>query len=76
MHGAPYVSAQAAAANGRIGRSWGCPALREAVARQVIDTVRGGGIVFSYYPDQEWLKTSKFLNCTTDADAPYTVATR
>ena len=76
MHGAPYVSAQAAAANGRIGRSWGCPALRESVARQVIDTVRGGGIVFSYYPDQEWLKTSKFLNCTTDADAPYTVATR
>lgn len=62
MHGAPYVSAQIAASQGRIGRSWGCPALREAVARQVIDTIRGGGVIFSYYPDRDWLKSSRFLN--------------
>lgn len=63
MHGAPYVTTQFAAAQGRIGRSWGCPALREAVAHQVIDTIRGGGVIFSYYPDQAWLKSSRFLNC-------------
>ena len=40
MHGAPYVDAKLAATQGRIGRSWGCPALREAVARDVIDTIR------------------------------------
>jgi hypothetical protein len=62
MHGAPYVSADVAARQGRLGRSWGCPAVREAVARQVIDTVRGGGVVFSYYPDQKWLNSSRFLN--------------
>jgi hypothetical protein len=62
MHGAPYVNAKLAATQGRIGRSWGCPALREAVARQVIDTIRGGGVVFSYYPDSNWLKSSRFLN--------------
>jgi hypothetical protein len=62
MHGAPYVSADIAARQGRLGRSWGCPALREAVARQVIDTVRGGGVVFSYYPDETWLRSSRFLN--------------
>ena len=62
MHGASYVDASLAARQGRLGRSWGCPALREAVARQVIDTVRGGGVIFSYYPDSTWLKTSKFLN--------------
>src|SRR5262245_7319794 len=73
MHGAPYVDANIAKANGRLGRSWGCPALREAVARQVIDTVRGGGVIFSYYPDPAWLKTSKFLNCASPA--PTTVAT-
>ena len=61
MHGAPYVSAELAATQGRIGRSWGCPALRPAIAAKVIDRIRGGGVVFSYYPDQEWLKTSKFL---------------
>jgi hypothetical protein len=62
MHGAPYVSEEMAARQGRIGRSWGCPALREAVARGVIDTVRDGGVIFSYYPDQAWLDSSRFLN--------------
>src|SRR6476660_2588664 len=65
MHGAPYVNEAVAKSNGRLGRSWGCPALREAVARNVIDTVRGGGVIFSYYPDPAWLKASKFLNCRT-----------
>ena len=62
MHGASYVNPGLAATQGRIGRSWGCPALREAVARQVIDTIRGGGVIFSYYPDSDWLKTSRYLN--------------
>lgn len=61
MHGAPYVSEAFAQAQGRLGRSWGCPALREAVARQVIDTVKGGNLVFAYYPDAQWLKTSQYL---------------
>ena len=61
MHGAPYVSAELAAAQGRIGRSWGCPALRTAIAAKVIDRIRGGGVIFSYYPDKEWLESSKFL---------------
>jgi len=72
MHGAKYVDPAAAGASGHVGRSWGCPALREAVARQLIDTVRGGGVIFSYYPDPAWLATSKFLHC--DAAAPVTVA--
>jgi hypothetical protein len=74
MHGAPYVDARLAKTNGRLGRSWGCPALRLAVAKQIIDTVRGGGVIFSYYPDPGWLKRSKFLNC--GATTPTTVATR
>ena len=63
MHGAPYVDASLAKSQGRIGRSWGCPALREGVAREVIDTIRGGGVIFSYYPDDDWLRSSRFLNC-------------
>lgn len=61
MHGAPYVSAAFVKAQGRLGRSHGCPALREAVARNVIDTVKGGSLVFSYYPDKDWMKSSKYL---------------
>jgi hypothetical protein len=75
MHGAPYVNDGLARTNGRIGRSWGCPALRTAVARQVIDTIRGGGVIFSYYPDPEWLATSRFLNCDRSAPSK-TLATR
>jgi len=61
MHGAPYVSDTFARANGRLGRSWGCPAVSADVARQMIDRVKGGGLVFAYYPDANWLKTSKYL---------------
>lgn len=70
MHGAPYVSEAFAQARGRLGRSWGCPALRESVARQVIDRVKGGSLVFAYYPDQQWLKSSKYLgDCAAAATA-------
>jgi hypothetical protein len=72
MHGARYVDPAIANATGRVGRSWGCPALRAAIARQVIDTVRGGGVIFSYYPDPAWLSTSKFLHC--DAAKPVATA--
>jgi hypothetical protein len=61
MHGAPYVSTSFVKAQGRLGRSWGCPALSDAVARNVIDTVKGGSLVFSYYPDDRWLKSSRYL---------------
>lgn len=61
MHGAPYVSDAFVKAHGRLGRSWGCPAVSDAVARELIDRVKGGGLVFAYYPDAEWLKTSKYL---------------
>ena len=61
MHGAPYVSDEVARTNGRLGRSWGCPALREGVARAIIDRVKGAGLVFAYYPDSGWLESSKYL---------------
>ena len=62
IHGAPYVSEDVAQRFGRLGRSLGCPALRDGIAREVIDTVKGGhGLVFVYYPDPAWLKTSKYL---------------
>jgi hypothetical protein len=68
MHGAPYVSEDVARAQGRLGRSWGCPALRAGIAREVIDTVKGRGLVFAYYPDPAWLTASKYLgDCGGDS---------
>lgn len=72
MHGAPYVSKEAVKRFGRLGRSWGCPAVRQEVAREVIDTLKGGNVVFAYYPDQKWLTESSFLSC--ERQAPSQVA--
>ncbi len=63
IHGASYVSADMARQHGRIGRSWGCPAVRTAVAHRLIDTLKEGQLVFSYYPDPRWLGSSGYLNC-------------
>lgn len=61
LHGASYVSQEAIKVLGRLGRSWGCPAVRSEISQQLIDTIRGGSAIFAYYPDQSWLKNSAFL---------------
>ncbi len=63
MHGAPYVNVERASKQGRRGRSWGCPAVRPEVAKQVIDSLKNGQMIFSYYPDTNWLAKSPFIRC-------------
>lgn len=63
MHGAAYVNPVAGKGMGRLGRSWGCPAVRTEVARPLIDSLKQGQFVFAYYPDPEWLRRSRYLHC-------------
>lgn len=63
MHGAPYVNPLIAVQQGRLGRSFGCPAVRSEVAREVIDSLKQGQLIFAYYPDPDWLDASRFLGC-------------
>ena len=63
IHGATYVSPKLARINGRIGRSLGCPAVRPAIAHRLIDSMKDGQLLFSYYPDQRWLTKSAIVNC-------------
>lgn len=51
LHGADYVDAATAATHGRLGRSFGCPAVRPAVARPLIESIRDGSRLVAYYPD-------------------------
>jgi hypothetical protein len=60
MHGAPYVDPRAAEKQGRLGRSHGCPAVREAVARGMIDVLKDGQFVFAYYPDATLLDRTRW----------------
>lgn len=63
IHGADYVNDNWVRDYGRIGRSHGCPAVDQQVIRQVVDNLKGGQLVFKYYPDQNWLQSSGYLNC-------------
>lgn len=63
MHGADYVDVGRGKTMGRLGRSWGCPAVRKAVAKPMIDLLKDGQFLFSYYPDTDWLQRSALLHC-------------
>lgn len=63
IHAADYVDDSWVENYGRIGRSEGCPAVRPEVAKMVVDKLKGGQFMFSYYPDEHWLATSEFLHC-------------
>jgi hypothetical protein len=65
LHGAHYVSQEAIRVLGRLGRSWGCPAVRPEIAQKIIDTIRGGSPLFAYYPEKSWLTHSAFVNGAT-----------
>ncbi|MBM4265436.1 MAG: murein L,D-transpeptidase catalytic domain family protein [Deltaproteobacteria bacterium] len=63
MHGASYVDPIGGKTRGRLGRSWGCPAVRTEVAHPIIDALAGGQFLFAYYPDETWVSSSRFLQC-------------
>src|SRR5262245_349448 len=48
IHGANYVSQKFAELQGRLGRSWGCPAVSTTVARPLIDLIKGGTVVYAF----------------------------
>jgi hypothetical protein len=62
IHGAWYVSQSMITQKQRLGRSLGCPAVQDSVVKPLIDNLKGGNLIFAYYPDEHWLSTSKFLN--------------
>ena len=70
MHGAWYVSPEHARSQGRLGRSWGCPALSETSARPVIDTIKGGTFVFSYSGTGEWYQKASTSSNACAAPSP------
>jgi hypothetical protein len=55
MHGAAYVNPRAAADMGRLGRSWGCPAVRTEIAKPMIDALKHGNFIYAHGPGTEAL---------------------
>ncbi len=61
IHGADYVSEQFIRQTGRLGRSFGCPAVASELAVPIINTIRDGSCLFVYSPDPDYLKKSRLL---------------
>jgi hypothetical protein len=60
LHGAQYVT-EDRADDRLIGRSWGCPAVRPGISKILIDAIKEGSVLWIYYPHEEWLGESEFL---------------
>ena len=62
IHGADYASENYIKKNGRLGRSWGCPALPTALNKLIIESIKGGTCLFVYNPDKKYICKSSLLN--------------
>jgi hypothetical protein len=60
VHAAGYVGESTIAQLGRLGRSWGCPAVSPQVSNQVIDAIKGKTVFFINGNDNNY--TSKYLD--------------
>jgi L,D-transpeptidase catalytic domain len=61
VHGADYVSPAYADAQGRIGRSWGCPAVPPELNNRIIEKIKNGSCLFIYSPNQRYLNSSDLV---------------
>ena len=61
IHSAHYVTDDRAD-DRMVGRSWGCPVVRPEISRELIDAIKDGSALWIYYPDEDWLEESEFLD--------------
>lgn len=61
IHKADYVSENFIKKEGRLGRSYGCPALPNEVSKDIIDTIKEGTCIFVYGDDESYLKNSNYI---------------
>lgn len=61
MHGAWYMEPSFIRQSGRAGRSWGCPSIAQSMAKPVINAIKGGSVIFAYYPDRNYFSHSSYV---------------
>lgn len=61
IHKADYVSEQFIKRVGRLGRSFGCPALPKAGFKDIVNTIKEGSLLFIYSSRSDYLEKSTIL---------------
>ncbi len=61
VHSAAYATPMFTKAHGRLGESKGCFVLDPKYSSHVINMLKDGSILFAYYPDSQYIKSSKYL---------------
>ncbi len=61
MHGANYANPSILKSQGFLGRSQGCPAIPEALKKQIIQTIKGKSCIFIYHPSRSYDIASKLV---------------
>lgn len=66
IHGADYVCTDLIKSQNYIGRSWGCPAVSNRIAKELINTIHDGTCLFIYANDRKYLAKAYWLNKKID----------
>ena len=61
IHGADYCDRSFIKSAGRLGRSFGCPALPRDVSDAIIDTIKDGAVLFIYADNEKYMAQSAVL---------------
>ena len=62
IHSAWYTEESFIKKYGRLGRSFGCPALPAEDFPEIVDLIKGGTLFFIYFPESDYLENSSILN--------------
>lgn len=73
MHGADYVSTKFIHNYGRLGRSFGCPSIPPEDHEKIIRMLSGGSCIYIYYPDYNYLKSSRMFASETALKGVYSL---
>lgn len=61
IHAADYATEEYLQKNGRLGRSYGCPALPHKDYKEISEKIKEGTVLFIYQKDHRYLRKSRLL---------------